>query len=164
MNPNIIHLNEKKLIGCCCKMNFIENKTAELWRQFMPRLNEINHKISPNLFSVQLYDADYNFNQFNPSTKFTKWAAAEVSTFKDVATNMETLIIEDGLYAVFLHKGSNTDNSTFEYIFQKWLPSSTEYALDIRPHFEVLGEKYKNGDPSPEEEIWIPIKIKNVQS
>ena len=160
MNPNIIPLNKKKLIGCCRKMNFIENKTAELWRQFMPRLNEIENKISSNLCSVQLYDADYNFNQFNPSTQFTKWAAAEVSTFKDVSTNLETLIIEEGLYAVFLHKGSNTDNSTFDYIFKKWLPNSNTYLLDARPHFEVLGKYYKNGDPSSQEEIWIPIKVK----
>jgi len=32
--------------------------------------------------------------------------------------------------------------------------------LDNRPHFEVLGEKYKNGDPESEEEIWIPVKEK----
>jgi AraC family transcriptional regulator len=39
------------------------------------------------------------------------------------------------------------------------LPNSA-YALDDRAHFEVLGEKYKNNDPSSEEEIWIPIKVK----
>jgi AraC family transcriptional regulator len=35
------------------------------------------------------------------------------------------------------------------------------YFLDDRPHFEILGDKYKNGDPDSEEEIWIPIKQKN---
>jgi hypothetical protein len=30
------------------------------------------------------------------------------------------------------------------------------------PHFEVLGDKYKNNDPSSEEEVWIPIKPKVV--
>lgn len=40
-----------------------------------------------------------------------------------------------------------------------WLPAS-DYNLDNRPHFEVLGEKYKNNDPTSEEEIWIPIKLK----
>ncbi len=39
------------------------------------------------------------------------------------------------------------------------LPNS-EYELENRPHFEVLGEKYKNNDPNSEEEIWIPIKKK----
>jgi len=32
--------------------------------------------------------------------------------------------------------------------------------LDDRPHFEVLGDKYKNADPDSEEEIWIPIRTK----
>jgi AraC family transcriptional regulator len=48
---------------------------------------------------------------------------------------------------------------TFQYIFGTWLPNS-EYVLDNRPHFEILGEKYKNDDPTSEEEIWIPIKAK----
>jgi len=160
MQPTIVHLKEKILIGCFSKMNFIENKTGALWQSFMPRLKEIKNKLSADLFSVQLYNDDYNFNQFNPSDSFTKWALAEVSAFDDVPVNMETLIIPQGLYAVFLHKGSNADNSTFQYIFQTWLPNSTQYLLDNRPHFEILGEKYKNNDFSSEEQIWIPIKSK----
>ena len=160
MQPTIVHLKEKILIGCSSKINFIENKTGELWQSFMPRLKEIKNKISVDLFSVQLYNDDYNFIQFNPSAYFNKWAATEVSAIDNVPADMQTLIIPQGLYAVFLHKGSNADNSTFQYIFQTWLPTSEQYMLDARPHFELLGEKYKNGDPSSEEEIWIPIKFK----
>jgi AraC family transcriptional regulator len=61
------------------------------------------------------------------------------------------------MYAVFDYKGLNTDSSIFIYIFTEWLPGSI-YVLDERPHFEVLGEKYKNNDPDSEEEICIPIK------
>lgn len=32
----------------------------------------------------------------------------------------------------------------------------------MQPHFEVLGEKYKDNDPTSEEEIWIPIKAKGA--
>ena len=160
MQPTIVHLKEKKLIGCICKMNFTENKTGELWQSFMPRLKEIKNKISADLFSVQLYNFDYSLKQFHPSAYFTKWATTEVSSFDDVPANMEKLVIPQGLYAVFLHKGSNADNSTFQYIFQTWLPNSTQYLLNNRPHFEILGEKYKNNDSSSEEEIWIPIKSK----
>ena len=71
MQPTIVHLKEKILIGCSCKMNFTDNKTGELWQSFMPRLKEIRNKISADLFSVQLYNDDYNFNQFNPSAYFT---------------------------------------------------------------------------------------------
>jgi AraC family transcriptional regulator len=40
-----------------------------------------------------------------------------------------------------------------------WLPSS-DYVLDNRPHFEILGEKYKINDPESEEKIWIPVRKK----
>jgi hypothetical protein len=30
--------------------------------------------------------------------------------------------------------------------------------LDNRPHFEILGEKYKNADPDSEEDVYIPVK------
>jgi len=71
---------------------------------------------------------------------------------------MEFYIVPSGLYAVFIHTGAaSTAPKTFEYIFETWLPNS-EYLLDNRPHFEILGGKYKNEDPSSEEEIWIPIK------
>ncbi|TQE66329.1 GyrI-like domain-containing protein [Leptospira noguchii] len=42
------------------------------------------------------------------------------------------------------------------HIFQEWLPNSG-YKLEHRPHFELLGSKYKNNDPTSEEEVWIPI-------
>lgn len=34
----------------------------------------------------------------------------------------------------------------------------TIYEIDFRPHFEILGEKYKNNDPGSEEEVWIPVR------
>jgi AraC family transcriptional regulator len=72
---------------------------------------------------------------------------------------METFVLSGGEYAVFDYKGSSNDSSIFQYIFMNWLPNSG-YNLDNRPHFEVLGEKYKNNDPTSEEEIWIPIRNK----
>jgi len=45
------------------------------------------------------------------------------------------------------------------YIMSQWLPNS-KYILDHRPHFELLGAKYKNNSPDSEEEVWIPIKEK----
>jgi AraC family transcriptional regulator len=100
-----------------------------------------------------------HFADFKPTNEFERWAAVEVTTFDNVPTEMETFILHGGLYAVFDYKGLNTDNSIFQYILETWLPTS-DYDLDNRPHFEVLGDKYKNNDPTSEEEIWIPIKTK----
>jgi AraC family transcriptional regulator len=105
-----------------------------------------------------VYKPDH-FTDFKPTNEFERWATVEVATFDKVPTEMETFVLQGGLYAVFDYKGLNTDNAIFQYIFRTWLPSS-DYVLDNRPHFEVLGDQYKNNDPSSEEEIWIPIKTK----
>jgi len=152
-------LNEKKLTGQWLMMSFANNRTGELWRGFMPRRKEIKNNLSPDLISMQVYNAIPDFSHFNPNIVFDKWAAIEVSDFDLVPDQMGTCTIGGGLYAVFMYKGLNTDDTIFRYIYTIWLPAS-EYVLDDRPHFEILGEKYKNGDPDSEEEIWIPVKMK----
>lgn len=156
MEPRIIELTEKTLVGKQQTMSLADNKTAELWSAFMPLRRNIPHAINPNLYSIQVYNADY-FENFNPHNTFEKWAAIEVSDWSVTPAEMETFTLPDGLYAVFHYKGLSTSTSIFQYIFTSWLPNSG-YVLDNRPHFELLGEKYKNNDPDSEEEIWIPIK------
>ncbi|MBG6111282.1 AraC family transcriptional regulator [Flavobacterium sp. CG_23.5] len=159
MNPRIETLPEKKLMGQRMTMSLSNNKTRELWQNFMPRRKEIQNYIGTNLYSMQIYDSLY-FNNFDPKTEFEKWATIEVTDFDIVPAELETVTVPSGLYAVFTHKGdASMAPKTFEYIFTNWLPNS-DYLLDNRPHFEILGEKYKNNDPTSEEEIWIPIQLK----
>jgi AraC family transcriptional regulator len=159
MNPRIETIPRKKLIGKSMTMSFSNNKTAELWKSFMPRRKEIQNNIGTELYSMQLY-APMFFNIFNPNIEFEKWAAIEVTDFDTIPADMETFTLPGGLYAVFLYKGAaGTAVDTFQYILGTWLPNS-EYSLDNRAHFEILGEKYKKDDPDSEEEIWIPIKLK----
>jgi len=154
------NIPSKKLIGQRIKMSLAENRTFELWKNFMPKRNEIKNKVSTELISMQIHDPSLDFKNFNLNTIHEKWAAAEVSDFNEIPEGMETHVLKGGLYAVFLHKGAASEgHKTFQYIFGTWLPNS-EYELDKREHFEILGDKYKNNDPNSEEEIWIPIKVK----
>lgn len=156
MKPSIEILAEKKLIGSKCSMSFENYNITELWKNFMPRRKEIKSAISPKLISMAIYKPSH-FIDFKPANEFEKWATVEVINFENVPDDLETFILPGGLYAVFKYKGLNTDNSIYHFIFNSWLPTSG-YALDDRPHFEILGEKYKNNDPSSEELICIPIK------
>jgi len=158
MKPQIETIDEKKLVGNRLTMSLANNRTGELWQIFMPRRREIINNISADLISMLVYKPTY-FADFKPDNTFEKWAAAEVSNYENVPAGMETFTLAGGLYAVFHYKGSSNDPGIFQYIFGTWLPGS-DYVLDDRPHFEVLGDKYKNNDPDSEEEIWIPIKIK----
>ena len=162
MEPEIEILTEKKLVGKSMKMTLSDNKTGELWRGFMQRRKEIKNNLSTELFSVQVCDQQSDSEKFNQDTPFVKWAAVEVPDFDVIPVDMQSLILPGGLYAVFLHRGAAaTGPETFRYIFGKWFPDSG-YSPDNRPHFEILGEKYKNDDPDSEEEIWIPIKPKKT--
>jgi AraC family transcriptional regulator len=158
MEPRIEILKEKKLIGKHIVMSLADNKTGELWRYFMPRRKEITNNLTSDLISMAVYTPTH-FTDFKPTHELKKWAAIEVLDFDSVPKDMETFTLKGGLYVVFDYKGSSNDISVFQYIFGTWLPNS-DYILDDRPHFEVLGDKYKNADPNSEEEIWIPIKKK----
>ena len=139
-------------------MSLANNKTGQLWGTFAPRIKEIKNRVSSDKISMQVYTSSYHKN-FKPENDFEKWAAVEVNNFNEVPKGMQTFNLMGGEYAVFDYKGSSNDNRIFQYIFMTWLPNS-QYQLDDRPHFEVLGDKYRNNDPNSEEEIWIPIKMK----
>ncbi len=160
LQPEIKLLSPKKLIGKQLEMSFSDDRTVDLWKNFMPRRSEIGNTFGTDLFSLQIYETGF-FETFHPNRMFEKWAAVEVSEFDKIPDGMKTFTLQSGQYAVFHYKGSANDASEiFGYIFTVWLPDS-EYILDNRPHFEILGEKYKKDDPESEEEIWIPIKPKS---
>ncbi len=155
--PHIQILSEKKLVGKRLSMSFSNNRTPELWRSFISRRKEIRNTVGTDLFSLQHYATINSFENFNPEAVFEKWASVEVTDFNNVPEGMETFTLTEGLYAVFEYKGNSPE--IFQYIFQTWLPNS-DYELNKRPHFEILGEKYKSNDDASEEEIWIPIQKK----
>lgn len=155
--PIIAVVTEKKLVGQRVAMSLAENKISALWRSFISHLKDIQKRTSNEMISMSVYSELLQPGDFNQ--KFDKWAAVEVSDFNNVPEGTEKFTLKGGLYAVFHYQGLSTDNSIFINIFSTWLPSS-HYELDDRPHFEILGSKYKNGDPNSQEDIYIPIKSK----
>jgi AraC family transcriptional regulator len=159
MKPRIETLAKKKLVGKRMCMSLSANKTGQLWQNFMPRRKEIQNIIGSELFSIEVYPPTY-WDKFDPDAEFEKWAAVEVAGWRTIPDDMETMTLPNGQYAVFIHKGpASAAPQTYGYIFGTWLPNS-DFLLDNRPHFALMGEKYKNEDPNSEEEIWIPVKPK----
>jgi len=158
LQPRIQTIAPKKLIGNQVTMSFTDNKTRELWQAFMPHRNKIINKLNADLICMQIYDGNLNFNNFTPNTTFQKWAVIEVADITNIPPGMQSFTLPGGTYAVFDYKGAASAFApTFRYIFYEWLPQSG-YELDSRPHFEILGAKYKNENPESEEEIWVPLK------
>jgi AraC family transcriptional regulator len=160
IQPVIKTIAERKLVGVRLTMSLEKNRTRELWQSFMPRRKELQNLVGTDMYSMQVYDPLY-FEAFNPRKAFEKWAAVEVKDFSKVPGGMETCTLQEGRYAIFHYKGASTDPAIYQYIFGAWLPNST-YCLDNRPHFEILGDKYKNADPDSEEQIYIPVKQKHT--
>ena len=159
MHPRIELIPQKKLVGHVMEMSLVNNKTFALFSGFMPSRKQIKHALSANVFEVMVYDHSY-FKNFNPSHPFIKWAALEVSQPETNDETMQSFVLDEGLYAVFQYQGLPNNFGMFmNAILTKWLPNSN-YNLDDRPHFNVLGDKYKNNDPDSEEDVYIPIKEK----
>jgi len=156
MQPIIIEIQEKKLVGMRLKMSLVLNKTQNLFRKFMPRRKEINSIISDGTYALQQYD----FKSFTPQTIFEKWACVEVSDFNAIPNQMETVILKGGKYAVFIHRGTINDFvKSMQYFVEEWIPNSSYEVDNSRPHFEILGSAYLGpNNPDSEEEIWIPIR------
>ena len=157
LQHRIAQLKEKKLIGMMMPMNFAYHQPHLLWQQFMPRRKEILNVVGSDLFSIEIFPDNF-FEAFNPLTEFKKCAAIEVSDFDLIPIGMHSIIFPEGLYAVFIHHGSQEQAmKTYNYIFREWIPQSG-FSIDNRPHFAVMGSKYKRDSDDSEEEIWIPIK------
>lgn len=157
MQPRIEIIKEKKLIGISVNMSLINNKTSELFSSFMPNRKQIRNAVGTDIYEVMVYDKLY-FKNFNPNNKFTKWGALEVANFDTMPDGMKSYSLVGGTYAVFNYKGLPQDFSKLmQYIMAVWLPQS-EYTLDQRAHFNVLGAKYNKDDPNSEETVYIPIK------
>ena len=157
MKPRIETLDEKLFVGKNITMSLANNRTKALWQSFMPERKDITNNVGHELFSIEIYPPNY-FDSFSPHAEFEKWAAVEVSDFDSIPGGMHTLRMPSGVYAVFIHRGTASSGpKTYEYILTSWLPKS-DYALDTRPHFAVMGEKYKGEDPESEEEFWVPVK------
>jgi len=157
--PRIETIGPVSLVGKRLTMTFAADRTAELWRSFMPHRNRIGNRLNDDLISMQIYDPSTDFTAFHPGIAYEKWAAVEVLENDDVIDGMETCVLSGGLHAVFIYQGPPSAFApSFQYIVLDWLPRSN-YTLDnSRPHFERLGAAYKGEYPESEEEIWIPIR------
>lgn len=155
IEPVILNFDGAVLCGASEAMSLQTFTPWTLWPRVMPRLAQIRNRTSQDLISLR------NFNGIpvlGPQAKpdFTYWGGVEVL---EANKGFEHLEIPAGTYAVFHYKGLSSDSTIWRYIYSQWLPNS-EWELDERPHFERLGSKYKNDDPTSEEDIYIPIRPK----
>jgi len=147
-------------IGMNLRMSTANDRSAELWRSFMPKRKQIAKAIGENVYSIQQFDQLPDFNISISEDLYSNWAAKEVAQAVTIPNGMTHFEMPAGLYAVFLHKGTPADfPGTARYIFQSWLPASG-YKVENRLFYQVLTPAYNPGNPASEEEVYIPIALK----
>ena len=119
----------------------------------MPNKFKITNTINEELIALQYYG---DFNDTNQP--YDIMACAEVSDLNDIPDELIGFTIPTGDYAVFVLKGMDA-GGLYRKILSEWLPDS-DYVIDDRPHFQVMGKKYINGSEKSEEDFYIPITSK----
>jgi len=158
--PRFEFLSETYLFGRRMRMSIAKDSTRALWQGFMPDSSRITNRKGSELYSVEVYDGTHYFDAFNPHMEFEKWAAVAVNDTGSKPDGMDVLTIPKGQYAVFQYRGRASEvHRAYQYIYGNWVPDS-QFDLDDRPHFAVMGPEYKGEHPDSEEELWIPVKQK----
>lgn len=159
-DPRLEHIQAKKIIGMHIQTSAANSQAVKVWKKFMPLQKEVQGKEEGVFFSIQDFPSSFSFSTFDPSAKFTTWAAKEILPDTDIPDVFSSTVIKGGQYAVCTHHGAAASiGLTLSHMYGKWIPESG-YQIDTeRKHFEVLGKEYLGpNNPDSKEQVWIPIK------
>jgi len=155
LNPTIIDSPTRMIVGVSAQMSYSNMPIPQLWKKFKPMVEEIEHKKDELFYAIQVYTNDH-FETFDPEKLFEVWAGVAVADFNVLPNPFLCLVIPAGKYAVFTLVGQDI-GGLYSKIIGEWIPNSS-YAIANRPHFQVMGDQYKNNQPDSEEEVWFPIQ------
>lgn len=127
----------------------------KLWQKFMPRRFEVVDASFPVNLGVSF---PIPVEEKPRPEELYYMAATEVKNFDHVPSGMDKLVIPEGDYAVFTHKGElNKIEQTMHYIYGTWLPKSGK-KLRNAPDLEYYDYRFKMNEPDSELDIYVPIE------
>lgn len=158
LTPEIVTQERMQLVGVKTEFysvdsekNNMADKLPLLWDEFVPRMEEIQHKVSGLAYGV--------IQQTKEKTDLLEYyAAVEVSDINDLPEGMVSVEIPTSTYAKFTHKGNVASiNNTVNYVYSSWLMQSDKrhtYGADL----EIYGEEYIPDSDDSVVYYSIPIK------
>lgn len=154
--PVIQNMPEICLVGMNISMTINNDKSHQLWQEFMPRATEIKDRNGREFYVAQEFTEGY-FDNYQPDLNFTKWAAVCTSPDAELPDGMDRIVVPAGLYAVFTYQGRPSEAAPFFFwVFTEWIPQSG-YSIALRPHLAIMGKEYKGENPDSSESICIPL-------
>ena len=112
MQPTIKNFEERTLIGMWKSMSLSNNRTYELFSDFMPRRKEITDLKDERNFDIRIYPEGY-FGDFSPSRDFVKWAGAEVAQVVEIPRDLEVFVLGAGSMLSFTIRDDLTIQPSF---------------------------------------------------
>ncbi|HSB94672.1 MAG TPA: hypothetical protein VLC28_16225, partial [Flavitalea sp.] len=77
-------------VGMSLEMSTANDRSAELWRSFMPNRRNIEHAIGENLYSLQEFSRLPDFSIAVSEEFYTNWALKEVIKNSNVPLGMKS--------------------------------------------------------------------------
>jgi AraC family transcriptional regulator len=125
-----------RLFGIDSEKNNMAEKLPQLWDAFLPRLDDLSHRISDGCYGVVRQAA-------TNSDELEYWAVAPVAQIDALPQGLLSLRVPAAKYARFAHKGFVSNlNMTVNYIYSSWLLRAGlrhTYGCDL----EFYGSEYE---------------------
>lgn len=150
MQPQIVTKPAFTVVGLRIHTKPMTAEIPNLWGQFGPRMDEVQHLAEPGA-SYGLMD---NFDQ--KLSELDYMAGESVVQADDLPAGMTRWDVPANTYAVF-EATLPTMGETYGYIYNTWLPTSG-YQHAAGPYFERYGESFEPDDPTSKVAIYIPVK------
>jgi AraC family transcriptional regulator len=125
------------------------------WKQLTEKWGEILHKPDcPRVYGLEKYST----GDMHRPNGITYTACVEVSNADIIPEGTVKGIIPSGTYAVFTHVGPTENlDQTFSYAYTTGL-AEENLALTGDFDIEVYDDRYKEGSPDSELDIYIPVR------
>ena len=149
MEPKVVTKPAFTVVGMLCHGKNENNEIPQLWREFMPRAQEIRQVATPHCaYGV--------CGELDKGDEFDYLAGFGVTGIDEIPAGMTSWEVPEQTYAVFPCTLKSI-HQAYEYAFQTWLPQSG-YQRAEGPDFELYDEDFDSQAQDPELAIYIPIK------
>jgi predicted transcriptional regulator YdeE len=148
MEPKIVTKPAFTVVGMLYHGKNENNEIAQMWRQFNPRIKEIEH--------MGLQDAYGVCGAAEEDGAFKYVAGLEVSNLGDLPTGMVSWEVPEQTYVV-LPCTLKTIGEAYQYAFKTWIPQSGYQAGD-GPDFELYDESFHPDEEGSVLYVYVPIK------
>jgi AraC family transcriptional regulator len=150
MDLKTVSLPSFRLVGMLYAGPIRGNSVPELWRQFAPRMAEIENPVNPEIG----FGAQDHFN--HAAGTFEYLAAIEVKAAGRIPHGMQSWVIPAQTYAVF-PASLSIFSQDYEKAYGEALPAAGLERGD-GPEFERYDEDFEPGNPTSPFALYIPIR------